>query len=865
MAFLMPSVRAFAFQASAKSLVIYEVAGAGGLSGANYRQDTIILFNPTSAAIQCAACAIQYHSAGATTSKWTVYKLPSFTVRAGGYYMIAGSAVTLSTSGAVAPIAYDYQLQSIETNNSVSSTQNILSSTSASIALTTNQTALAGGSNASCGATGSTVLDMVGYGSGSSTDSATSPTPATCYEGSGYAFYDGSSGYGRQMGALRSNACVDTNDNTNDFVNTSVVFLNSTSTPTPCPGGTQLSAAITAIPANPSVGGPVTFTAKVMPTSNPASLIASATLRFDSPYYGGKALPMFDDGTHGDAVAGDGTYTLATTIPSTVVPGFVYPTNVTVTDANGDSYTGSTPITATPPGTSTPSATVGNSSLRIVAFYGAGNLSKSMYARDTVILFNPSQQPITMNNWSLQVGGTTGAFSTVYKLPVATVPAGGYYAIAGSGVNYISSSGCVSTICNLNYPYDYQLKTIEGTATDTDNDLSSTGTVLALVSSQTALAGTCPLTAPTLVDLLGVGASDGSAPVTCFAGKGYAPYTPSTTNGAATNVNGVVYAYATVRKNKCTNTFDNAADFTLDYIDFENSQSKPAVCPEGTQLGVTGAISPQTAGVLDPIVVSAQLTAATGSTAINVTADLSNLGLAANAQLYDDGSHGDKTPNDGLYTLATTATTGNPGPVPGLVLNAMDAQGNTARGPLVFTLLAGGVSMAVTSTTASVTAGDVATFPITITSLHGYNGILGITCTGTPNANSLGVPVATHCTSNPSEVSVSPNGTATLSVAIATGLTTTQSSGSSGWMSGLLVMLATLPLLCVVPRGRRIVTAFLLIATLGLTLNIAGCGNASNALADLKAQPGTYTYTVTATDSSLANVTQSIAFTVNVR
>ena len=33
------------------ALKIYEVDGAGGLTGATYRQDTIILFNPTAATI----------------------------------------------------------------------------------------------------------------------------------------------------------------------------------------------------------------------------------------------------------------------------------------------------------------------------------------------------------------------------------------------------------------------------------------------------------------------------------------------------------------------------------------------------------------------------------------------------------------------------------------------------------------------------------------------------------------------------------------------------------------------------------------------------------------------------------------------
>src|SRR4051812_37563993 len=81
------------------ALKIYEVDGAGGLAGATYRQDTIILFNPTQATIVCSTCSIQTHSGTSNTAAWTVYKLPTLTIAAGGYYMISASSPTLSTSG----------------------------------------------------------------------------------------------------------------------------------------------------------------------------------------------------------------------------------------------------------------------------------------------------------------------------------------------------------------------------------------------------------------------------------------------------------------------------------------------------------------------------------------------------------------------------------------------------------------------------------------------------------------------------------------------------------------------------------------------------------------------------------------------
>ena len=68
-------------------------------------------------------------------------------------------------------------------------------------------------------------------------------------------------------------------------------------------------------------------------------------------------------------------------------------------------------------------------------------------------------------------------------------------------------------------------------------------------------------------------------------------------------------------------------------------------------------------------------------------------------------------------------------------------------------------------------AGGVVTFPITVTSHHGYSGIMNITCTGSPNTNTLGLPISTQCVSNPPELTMSTNGTGTLSLAIATGTT----------------------------------------------------------------------------------------------
>jgi len=869
-----PAARAAAGNTALK---IYEVAGAGALSGATYPQDTIILYNPTLAPITCSTCAIQTHSGTSNSAPWTVYKLPVFTVPAGGFYAISASAPSSATFSDAPPANfYDYQLQTIETGGAPSSSQNILSSTVGVIALTNTQTALTASSSSQCG-TGPQLLDFVGYGSNVATNAATTATPATCFAGSGPAYYDGSTAFGRQLGNTRKNKCIDTFDNLNDFVNLPVTYFNSSSTPVLCPSGTQLSAIISATPVNPTVGGAVTFTASVVPATLPSSTGLTATVDFNTPYYGSTTLQMYDDGTHGDAVANDGTFTLATTIPAKTVSGFSYPADITINDTLGNSYTGSTPLNV---GGGPPPPSAGNNSIRIVAWYGAGNLAKSEYARDTVILFNPTQAPITMNNWSLQTGGTTGSFTAVtYLLPVVTITAGGYYAITGSGVGYISSPGCTSSHCNLNYAYDYQLKTIEETAPGgtntltTDNDLSSTAVTVALVNNQSPLSQptptspvvNCPTASPNLVDLIGIAAANGSSPVTCYAGAGPATYTPSV---SGVTINGITYSYATIRKNKCANTFNNANDFMLGFIDFENSSSKPTPCPIGNQMVVTTTSStPTSAGITDPFTFTATVMPATGpaSAGLAVTADLSNLGLSATTQLYDDGTHGDAVAGDHTFTVSTSSTAGVIGPEPGLIVTATDAQGNAARNLIPFTITPGTVTLSSPTLTGTVDAGGVLTFPITVTSHHGYSGIMNITCTGSPNANTLGVPISTQCVSNPPELTLSTNGTGTLSLAIATGTTFSAGVASRSLPLGLISILSIGLLTVAVWRRRYLPTAIALALVSLLTLNTTACSGTNAGLGNTNAAPGVYTYTVTATDSAVSSINGSITFTVTVK
>jgi hypothetical protein len=65
-------------------------------------------------------------------------------------------------------------------------------------------------------------------------------------------------------------------------------------------------------------------------------------------------------------------------------------------------------------------------------------------------------------------------------------------------------------------------------------------------------------------------------------------------------------------------------------------------------------------------------------------------------------------------------------------------------------------------------------------------------------------------------------------------------------------------------KRKRISSIGLIMMLAFVTLNIAACGTNAG-LGNTGAAPGTYTYTVTASDSNISTVTNSLILTVNVQ
>jgi uncharacterized protein len=136
-------------------VVVSEVYGGGGNSGATYTNDFIELYNRDSTAVDLSGWSVQYASAAGTT--WAVTNLGAFDLQPGQHYLVqesqgAGGSVPLPVPDATGAIA--------------------MSATAGKVALVNTTTALSGGCP-----TGPNIIDFVGYGSTASC-SETSPTAA---------------------------------------------------------------------------------------------------------------------------------------------------------------------------------------------------------------------------------------------------------------------------------------------------------------------------------------------------------------------------------------------------------------------------------------------------------------------------------------------------------------------------------------------------------------------------------------------------------------------------------------------------------------------------------------------------------------
>lgn len=295
-----------AFAQGSPNLVISQVYGGGGNSGATWRNDYIELFNRGTDPVSLSGLSLQYTSAtgtgnfGANANQLTV--LPNVTLSPGQYYLVQEAANGTSTVGALLTPAPDL----------VPATPINMSASDGKVALVNSTASLGcnGGSNPCSTAAKALIIDLVGYGS------------ANFFEG-GKAAPSISSTF---ADFRRNGGRTDSDDNGADFVKAAPVPRNSGET------ASAIGVVLSVDPASPAwLGDTVVFSAVVTPALNPTS--TGIAVAADLSAIGGGAAVAFTDN-------GDGSFSASFTI-ATDGPTGTFSLPVSVSDAQGRSATSS--------------------------------------------------------------------------------------------------------------------------------------------------------------------------------------------------------------------------------------------------------------------------------------------------------------------------------------------------------------------------------------------------------------------------------------------------------------------------------------------------------------------------------------------
>ena len=280
-------------EAASPDVVISQVYGGGGNSGATLTNDFIELHNRSESAVDVSTWSVQYASSGGTS--WQVTNLVG-SIAAGGYYLVqeaqgAGGTASLPTPDATGNIA--------------------MSGTSGKVALLTNQTALAG-----CGSLtvrcmpNAAIRDFVGYGSSAAEFEGAGPTPTLSNTTAAFRINDGA---------------TDTDNNAGDFTVGAPNPRNS--------GGADPTGVGGASPSTVEPGQTSLLTVTVTPGTNPPS--TGLTVTADLSSIGGSATQsFFDDATNGDVTAGDSVFSFSATVGAATTLG-PKPLPATIADAQG--------------------------------------------------------------------------------------------------------------------------------------------------------------------------------------------------------------------------------------------------------------------------------------------------------------------------------------------------------------------------------------------------------------------------------------------------------------------------------------------------------------------------------------------------
>jgi uncharacterized protein (TIGR03437 family) len=609
-------------------LVIGQLYGGGGNSGATYTHDFIEIFNRGSTTVNLGGWSLQYMSATGTGT-WSVTPLSGILLP-GQYYLVAESSVGAIGSPLPAPDA----------TGSIA-----MAATAGKIALLNNVVALAG----SCPASNN-IIDLVGYGA-----------TAICFEGPAPA--PAPSASNADMRAAKG--CTDTNNNALDFSTATPAPRNTAASLHDCNAVPPPDLSISDLTLTEGNSGTTTFMLNVtLSAPAPPAGVTFDIVTADNTATVADNDYVFRSLTNQTLAAGQQTYSLNVTVNgdvkvepdetffvnvtnvsgANVVAGHAIATiqnddaapppnislnDVAITEGNGGSstltFTVSLSSLASAGGVTFDIATQDNTATTANSDYMTRSLTsqtipagQQTYVFDVIINGDKlleGNEVFFVNlanvvNATVSDGQAAGAINNDDGIVISQIYGGGgnagstlrsdfielfnrstttidistwsvqYIAATSTTGSYAVTNFCSSTaagICTL-APGQYFLVKLgggSGGATDLPaadsagtTDMSATAGKVAVVINRTALSGTaCQASAATVADHVGYGTT-----ANCFEGAGRAA-TPSATNATFRKATGASGPTG------CQDTDNNATDFVAGIAAPRNKVSPISACP----------------------------------------------------------------------------------------------------------------------------------------------------------------------------------------------------------------------------------------------------------------------------------------------
>jgi beta-lactamase superfamily II metal-dependent hydrolase/DNA/RNA endonuclease YhcR with UshA esterase domain len=573
--------------ASASGLVISQVYGGGGNSGSTYTNDFIEIFNKGTQTVNLTGWSVQYGSA--TGTSWQVTNL-SGSLAPGHYYLVQEGAGTGGTTPLPTPDA----------TGTIS-----MAATAGKVLLANVTTAFSG-----C-PSGTTLADLVGFGSTANCFEGTGPTPAP----------SNSNAVFRALGG-----CTDSNNNASDFAAAAAAPRNSASTHD-CSGFNVVGSVS---PAIVDQGGTILLTATVTPGTSPASTGIAVTANLST--IGGSATQtLFDDGSNGDVTPGDNVFSFSATVAPATTAG-VKSLGIAATDAQARSVSTAVPLTVNPTAVSsiaavkvdtTPADTVPDLLGQIVRVRGVvtsidfrGGTGIEYYIQDAtggIDVFNSTTDfgPFTLGA-NVEVSGAIAQFNGLTEITpntITTLPGGTLPAVTPQ-------------IVTLSQLIDGSGEPLEGK--------------LVQVNNVTVTSGTFP-----------AAGSSGNVTITDGTASGTLRVDSDTDIDGTPTPAGAFALTGVVSQSDTTNPFDCCYQVLPRALTDIFVQTPPtgsgSATPSSVVPGGTTLLTVSTTPGQNPT-----------STGITVTADLTSIGGGASQSFFDNGTSGDVTAGDGIFSFSAT-------------------------------------------------------------------------------------------------------------------------------------------------------------------------------------------------------------------